>query len=176
MKSKTTIRRILIVVTLIPFVMSVEFKEAQYVTRIRYYPRGEQGTNRINSEVFEGSNDDVGWDYLYTINGLTVDNMDEWHTAGISDGLNADKAYKYFRQIDLGALSDMFNIVELELWTTDLDVPSADVLDSIKLPDKIYPNASAQLPAKATLGFDVSWSSLTPNVMDNSGRFIWEGT
>ena len=156
--------------------IGVEFKEPQFVARIKFYPRATYGINRINGCVFEGSNDDVNWDYLCTISGLTLDNMDQWHTVDIADGLDASTAYKYFRLIDRGALSDMFNIAELQLWTADPDEPSADVLGTIHLPETIYPNASVDLPDKAGLGLDINWSSLTPEIMDNSGHFIWTGT
>ncbi len=138
----------------------LEFKEPQIVSRIGY--RARQSADRLNGAVFEGSEDGVSYETLFTLNGASSSTF-TYRTA--SDGLKL-RAYKFFRVRGTNALNGALNIYELKLYKYG---DGNGVLAGLSLPAEVY--ADLTLPAAVT-GYPITWVSGTPDVMTSDGRIV----
>ncbi|MCL1875768.1 MAG: InlB B-repeat-containing protein [Synergistaceae bacterium] len=97
----------------------VEFKSAQKVTSIAYTGRKGYSANRLLKAQFQGSDNGVNYTTLYTIDYVREENYYPYGMVYVTEaeGLIANKAYKYFRITGNSGMPDVFNIVELKLYT-----------------------------------------------------------
>ena len=97
----------------------IEFKTPQKVTSIAYTGRKGYSANRLEKAYFQGSDNGVNYTTLLTIDYVREEN---YYPYGMvyktsAEGLITDKAYKYFRITGHSGMPDVFNIVELKLYT-----------------------------------------------------------
>ncbi|MCL1808815.1 MAG: discoidin domain-containing protein, partial [Clostridiales bacterium] len=91
----------------------IEFKTAQKVTQIALMPRQGYSTNRLVGAQFQGSDNGVNYTTLYTVSRVNTSGATNVSTA---DGLDASKAYKYYRLIGTSGMPDVFNIAEIKVY------------------------------------------------------------
>ncbi|MCL1809976.1 MAG: InlB B-repeat-containing protein, partial [Clostridiales bacterium] len=95
----------------------VEFKVPQRVTSIAYIGREGYSTNRLEGAYFQGSDDGVNYTTLFVVDQVRAYGYPYGMSfRTVADGLNADKAYRYFRIIGNAGMPDVFNIGELKLY------------------------------------------------------------
>ena len=98
--------------------VGVEFKAPQRVTSIAYIARSGYSTKRLEGAYFQGSDNGVNYTTLFVIDQVRSYGYPygmSYRT--VADGLNADKAYKYFRVVGNSSMPDVLNIAELKLFT-----------------------------------------------------------
>lgn len=139
----------------------VVFKEPQVVARIGY--RARQAADRLNGAILEGSNDNINFDLLYTLDGAST-SANTYRTG--ANGLICSKAYKYIRLSGTSALNGALNPYELKLYTFG---NGEAILETLALPDSVY--SEVTLP-NSVGGYPISWISNTPEIITNDGIVV----
>lgn len=142
----------------------VEFHEPTLVARIGYLARSGQPVDRLNGAIFEGSDDNIAYEPLLTLNGAST-SIFTYRTG--ADGLKVVKPYKFYRLRGHGSMNgNALNIQELKLFTYMNDEA---LMEAISVPQKT--TSDITLPSQID-GHPVSWSTSDPSVMSSDGKLM----